>query len=170
MASFTHYLQGTTDTEITSSDTLQFADGSFDGRIQVGNYNSSTHVKDDTDSDKSSGNTPNNNNYNDATLPIADGDCALSINFSHTESVETTSAIFYAYDGADTTVAPPDTTVYAAEGGDGSWTNAEGSGSALSLADHTSASTSHDFFIALTASPDNVGSKSLKYRLELTYF
>ena len=172
MATFTHYLQGTSDTEITSTDTLQFAGGSFDGKITVGDYNDSTHVKADDDSDKSSGNTPNNNNYNDASLPIADGDCALKINFSHSSSVQTESAIFYAYDGSTTTDAPTDTTFYAAEGADdSSWTNAEGSGSALTLADNSSAATSHDFYIAVSASPDSVGEKTGNmYRMELTYF
>ena len=170
MATFTHYLQGTTDTEITDVDTLQFAGGTFDSKITVGEYNTSTHVKDDTDSDKSSGNTPNNNNYNDDTLPYSDGDCALKINFSDESSVSTESAIFYAYDGADTATAPPDTTVYACESGDDNWTNAEGSGNALALADRTTADTSHDFFIGISASPDNVNLKTGKYRMELTYY
>ncbi len=171
MATFTHSLQGSTDTTIGTTDKLQFAGGTFDSKITVGNYNSSTHVEDDTSSDKSSGNSPNNNNYNDASLPIADGDCALKINFSHTSSVQTESAKIYAYDGSDTSTAPSNTTVYMAEGADDStWTNAEGSGSALGLADNTSAATSHDFFVAVTASPDTVGSKSLAYQIELTYF
>lgn len=170
MASFNHFLQGTTDTEITSTDILQFAAGTFDSKITVGDYNSSTHVKTDTGSDKSSGNSPNNNDYDTASLPLADGDCALKINFTHTESVAVENAVFYVYDGADTTAAPPDTTVYACEGGDDTWTNAEGSGSSLGLADHTTAATSHDYFIGITVSPDNVGQKAPEYRMELTYY
>lgn len=170
MATFTNYLQGNEDTEITATDSLQFANGSFDGKITIGEYNDSTHVKTDDDADKSSGNTPNNNNYTDASLPIADGDCALNINFSHTSSVETEDTSFYAYDGTTKTDAPDNTTVYAAEGGDGTWTNAEGSGSALSLDDHGTPATSHDFYIAISASPDTVGSKTLAYDFKLTYF
>lgn len=172
MAEFTHYLQGSTDTEITSSDVLQFAGGSFDSKITVGEYNDSTHVKADDDSDKSDGNSPKNNNYNDDSLPISEGDCALKINFSHDSDVEIENAEFYAYDGSDTANGPSDVTFYAAEGDvSDDWVNAEGSGDALSLEDKTSASDSHDFYIAVTASPDSVGTKSgNKYRIELTFF
>lgn len=182
MASFTHDLQGDTDTEITSTDLLQFAGGSFDGKITVGEYNDSTHVKADDDSDKSDGNTPNNVKYisssegdwGDGTEDIdqiTDSECTLKINFSHDSSVETENATFYAYDGSDTSNGPSDVTFYAFESGDTDWTNAEGSGSALDLDDNTSADTSHDFFIAASASPDSVGLKSgNKYRLELTFF
>ncbi len=172
MATFTHYLQGSTDTTITSTDRLQFAGGTFDSAITVGEYNDSTHVKDDTDSDKSSGNSPNNNKYGTiSSWPISTGDCALKINFSHSSSVETQNAIFYAYDGSDTTAGPSNVTFYAAEGGvSSSWTNAEGSGSALALADNTSAATSHDFYLAVSASPDTVGTKTGNmYRIELEY-
>lgn len=179
MATFEHTLQGSTDTTIADTDTLQFANGTFDGKITVDEYNDSTHVKDDTDSDKSDGNTPNNVKYisnseadwGDGTEnldQITDAECTLKINFSHDSSVATEDAVFYAYDGLDTANAPDGMTFYAAESGDASWTNAEGSGSALELDDQSS-DTSHDFYIAVSAKPDSVGSKSGKYRCELIY-
>jgi len=181
MATFTHYLQGTSDTTIADTDKLQFASGVFDGKIKVGEYNESTHIKDDANADKSSGNTPKNNKYISSTeisidggaseslSGIAEADCALKINISDASSVSVESAIIYAYDGSTTTNAMAGTTVQMAEQGDSNWTEAGGSGSALSLTDQASA-TSHDYFIAISATPTSIGTKTGKYRMELTYY
>jgi len=60
-------------------------------------------------------------------------------------------------------------TFQAAEQGDSAWTNAEGSAAALTLTDQ-GAATSHDYFIAVSASPESVGLKSaFALRVELTY-
>lgn len=188
MATFTWYLQGTTDTTIESGDTIQFAGGTFDSAITVSSYNDSTHAKDsDGSTDNSDGDTPNNvkfisaaggtggdsqADWGDGTEDldaILDAECTLKINFSDASSVATSSATFYAYDGSTTTDVPTGVTFYAAESGDTNWTNAEGSAAALGLTDQ-SASTSHDFFIAVSASPESVGLKdSFTQRIELTY-
>jgi len=181
MATFTFTLQGTSDTTIGATDVLQFAGaGGFDSKVTVGAYNDSTHVRASGGADQSSGNTPRNNKYISSTeadwgdgtellTAVTDAECALKINFSDAASVATSSAIFYAYDGTTTTSAPTGVTFYAAESGDSTWTGAEGSGSALSLADQAAA-TSHDFFILVSASPDSVGLKSdFTLRIELTY-
>lgn len=179
MATFTWYLQGDTDTTLTSTGYLQLAAGTFNSKILVGNYNSSMHVEAGDGTDKSSGNTPNNNKYiSDTEIDVGGGtvnldtisnsDAALRINFSHTSSVETSSAIFYAY-GATTSDAPADMTIQAAEVGNSSWTNAEGSGAALSIADHTTAASSHDYYIALSGKPTAIGNKTCTYRMELSY-
>lgn len=180
MAAFTWYLQGSSDTTIEATDKVQFAAGTFDSPIVVGEYNGSTHVKSAAGTDDSSGNNPNNVKYiSSSTADWGDGtesldqmlasEATLKINFSDASSVTTSSAVFYAYDGTTTTNGPTDVTFYAAEQGDSSWTNAEGSGSALSL-DDNAASTSHDFYIACSTSPDSVGEKTaFSLRIELTY-
>lgn len=188
MATFTFTLQGTTDTTIASTDIVQFAGSSgFDSKITVNEYNDTTHVKTSGGTNKSSGNTPNNNKFisqsggngGDSQVDIGggtvdldtltDADAAIKVNFSDASSVSTESAIFYAYDGATTTNAPVGVDFRAAEVGDTNFTEAEGSGSALSLANQ-SAATSHDFFIAASASPTSVGLKdSFTLRIELTY-
>ena len=170
MATFTWYLQGSTDTEIADTDNLQFAAGTFDSKITVDAYNDSTHVKADDDSDKSSGNSPVNNNYDEASLPLSDAECALKVNFAHTSDVEVENAIFYAYDGTTTTNAPDGVTFQAAESGDSTWTAVGGSGSALALDDKTTAASSHDYFLPVSAKPTSVGAKTGKMRMELTYF
>lgn len=180
MATYTWYLQGTSDTTI-GSDILQFAGGTFDSAITVGEYNDSTHVEDSgTSADNSSGNTPNNVKYvasgtadwGDGTEDVAnilDGECTLKINFAHGSAVAVSSHTFYAYDGTTTTSAPTGVTFFALEQGDAAWTAAEGSASALSITDSAS-STSHDFYVAVSASPDSVGEKTaFTLRDELTY-
>lgn len=187
MATFTWYLQGSSPTTIEATDSVQFAGGTFDSAITVGSYNDSTHVKSSGDADDSSGNTPNNVKFisqdggtaGDSQADWGDGtedldaiqtsEATLKINFSDASSVTTTNAIFYAYDGSTTTDPPTGVTFVAAEVGDANWTAAEGSGSALTITDDTAA-TSHDYYIACSASPDSVGLKdSFTLRIELTY-
>ncbi len=188
MATFTFTLQGATPTVIEATDVLQFAGaGGFDSKVTVGEYNDTTHVKSSGAANDSSGNTPNNNKFisqaggtggdsqadwGDGTEDldqITDAECALLINFADASSVAITDAIFYAYDGSTTTAAPTGVTFVAAEQGDTNFTGAEGSGSALALADQAAA-TSHDYYIVPSASPDSVGLKSaFALRIELTY-
>jgi hypothetical protein len=188
MATFTWYLQGGSPTTIEATDIVQFAGATgFDSKVTVGEYNDTTHVKSSVGANDSSGNTPNNNKFisqsggtggdsqadwGDGTEDldqITDAECALKINFSDASSVSTEDAIFYAYNGTTPATAPTGVTFVAAEGGDANWTGAEGSGSALAL-DDQGASTSHDFYIAISASPDSVGLKdAFALRIELTY-
>lgn len=188
MATFTWTLQGSSPTTIDASDIVQFAgSGGFDSKVTVGEYNDTTHVSSSGGANDSSGNTPNNNKFisqaggtggdsqadwGDGTEDIdaiLDAECAIKINFADASSVSTESAILYAYDGSTTTVAPTGVTFVAAEGGDANFTAAEGSASAVSLADQ-GASTSHDFYIVASVSPDSVGLKdSFTLRCELTY-
>lgn len=188
MATFAWTLQGGTPTTIGATDKLQFAGaGGFDSKITVAEYNDSMHVKSNVGANDSSGNTPNNNKFisqsggtggdsqadwGDGTEDldqITTGEAALKINFSDGASVITEDAVFYAYDGSTPATAPTGITFVAAEVGDANFTGAEGSGSALALDDNT-AGTSHDYYIALSASPDSVGLKdAFALRIELTY-
>lgn len=181
MATFTWSLQGTTDTVVDATDVVQFAgSGGFDSKITVGEYNDTTHVASSGGAEDSSGNTPNNVKYISSTegdwgngteliTAILDSECTLKVNFSDASSVSTSAAVFYAYDGTTTTAVPTGVTFQAFESGDSTWTNAEGSAAALALTDQAAA-TSHDFFIATSASPESVGLKdSFSLRIELTY-
>jgi len=181
MATFTFTLQGSSDTVIGATDRLQFAGaGGFDAKVPVGEYNDTTHVKSNADANDSDGNSPRSVKYISGTqadwgdgtellTAITEAECPLKINFSDAASVAITDAIFYAYDGSTTTAVPTGVTFQAAEQGDAAWTNAEGSASALSLTDQ-GAATSHDYFIAVSASPESVGLKSaFAIRVELTY-
>lgn len=190
MATFTWQLQGTSPTTIDSQDILQFAGGDgFDSPIPVTEYNDTTHVKDgDDNSDKSSGNTPNNvkfisqsggtggdsqADWGDGTEDldqITNGEATLKINFSDAASVETTDAVIYAYDGTTPATAPVNVDVRMAEVGDTNFTQAEGSGSPVTINDDGTPATSHDYYIAVSMSPATAGLKEGAIRIELTYF
>lgn len=187
MATFTWYLQGASPTTIEATDFLQFAGASFGASIVVNAYNATTHVESSVGANDSSGNTPKNNKFisqtggtgGDSQADWGDGtedidaittaECALKINFSHGSSVVTTGAIFYADDGSTTTAVPTGVDFRCAEQGDALFTEAEGSASALTLNDNTTA-TSHDYYIIVSASPTSVGVKTaFRGRIELTY-
>lgn len=187
MATFTWYLQGSTPTEIEATDILQFAGSVFGSAIFTTEYNDSTHVKAAGGANDSSGNTPNNNKFisqaggtggdsqadwGDGTEDldqITDAECALKINFADASSVAITDHYVYAYDGSTTTNPPTDVTFQIAEQGDANWTEAGGSAAALAVTD-SGAATSHDFYFAVSASPDTVGQKTaFKIRDELIY-
>lgn len=181
MATYTWTLQGTSPTTIDASDKIQFAGGTFDSAIQVGQYNDSTHVESSGGANDSSANTPRNNKYLTSTTVSVNGgaskalntittaECALKINFAHSPAVAVQDHIFYAYNGTTTTVGPTGVTFRAAEQGNTSWSTPAGSGAALALGNRAAA-TSHDYYIAISASPDSVGEKTaFVLRDELTY-
>lgn len=181
MATFQVDLQGSTDTVVAATDKVQFAGSGFDQPVRVSEYQDSMFVKGSGGANKSSGNTPKNNKYVSSTevdigagtvnlSTLTDADAALKINFSHGVAVDLSDVKLYAYDGVDTANAPVGVTFQAAEIGDTSWTNAEGSANALAIDDSAAAAMSHDMFIATSASPESVGLKSsFKLRVELTY-
>ena len=179
--STTFVLQGTSPTTIEATDSLAFSDGTFGNPIQVSSYNGGTHVRSSGGVDDSASNTPNNNKYvasgtgdwGDGTESLAnilDGECALKMTIAYDTTITVTDITMYAYDGTTPANAPTGTTVQLAEQGDSAWTQAHGSASALAIDDSTTPATSHDFYVAISASPSSVGTKSAnKIRTEFTY-
>lgn len=173
-------LQGTTPTTIGATDVVRFAGGAFATKVAVGAYNTSTHVRNSGGSETSGSNTPNNVKYvasgtgdwgdgTESLADILDAECTLDIDISHTSAVVIEDHIFYAYDGSTTTAVPTGVTFQCAESGDAAWTNAEGSAAALTVTDSASA-TDHNFYIAVSVSPESVGLKSAcTMRNEFTY-
>lgn len=187
MASFVWAVQGGTPTTVGATDVIRFAGGTFTTPIQATEYNTSTHVRNSGGSETSGSNTPNNVEFisqtggtgGDSQADWGDGtedldqitnaEATLNINFSDAAAVSITDAIFYTYDGSTPATAVPDLDVRAAEVGDTNFTEAEGSGSALELTDQTSPATSHNYYIAVSVSPQTGGLKSGAGRIELTY-
>jgi hypothetical protein len=172
------------DVEITATDELALYDTTFHSAIPVGEYQDSSHVETSGLTDKCATNHIHNTKYVSSTQVDIDGggteslsgtapteaECPLRIEFSHTVAVETSDAEFWAYDGTTETNGPTDVTFQAGEQGDTTWTNAEGSGSAVSVDDHTSAATDHDFYLFVSVSPDTAGYKdAFTYKMTLTY-
>lgn len=188
MATYTWTLQGGTPTTIEATDLVQFAgSGGFDDPITVGAYNDTTHVESSVGANDSSGNTPLNNKFisqaggtggdsqadwgggTEDLDQITTAEAALKINFAHGTSVATTGHVFYAYNGSSTATGPTEVDFRAAEVGDANFTEAEGSGTPVTVTDDTAA-TSHDYFLVISASPTTVGEKTaFTLRDELTY-
>jgi hypothetical protein len=186
MVSFTRVLQGVSPTTIAATDILQFAgvDG-FNSPVFVDAYQDTTHVKTSVGADKSSGNTPNNVKFisqaggtgGDSQADWGDGtedldqitnaEATLKITVSNASNITTSDAVFFSYDPGQTIVNPlVGIDVRAAEVGDANFTECEGSGSALSLADQDTPATSHDFYIVISKSPTSNGLKTDKLRFE----
>lgn len=180
-------LQGTTPTEIEATDILQFAGlGGFNEPIVVNSYNDTTHVKSNAGADNSAGNDPRNNKFisqsggsggdsqvqvdGGATVnldTLVDADAALHINLSDVSSFEVADAIFFVYSGSPAT-PPVGIDVRVAEITDTNFTQAEGSGSPLLLADQGTPATDHDYYIVISYSPLTAGMKNQTMRLEAT--
>jgi hypothetical protein len=185
MATFTWTGQTTTsptnDLEIAADDIIGFYGATWDTAIEVGEYQTTTHVEDDENAHQCTVAHLSNTKYLGAALVDINGggsedvaniltsECALKINFADAASVTTTACTFWADDGATGTAVPTDITFYALEQGDAAWTNAEGSAAALTINDDE-ASTSHDYYIAISASPEAVGDlEAFRLQIQLTY-
>lgn len=174
-------LQGSTPTTIGATDSIQFSDGTFDNPITVSSFNGGTHVRSSGGSDSSASNTPNNVKYiasgtadwgdgTEACSAMLAAEATLNIDVTYDTNITVTDITFYAYDGTTPATAPTNLDVYAFEFGDTAWVNCDGSGSALTLGDSTTPATSHDFYVALSASPSAVGTQSAnKVKFSFTY-
>lgn len=107
-------------------------------------------------------------------------ECTMRIRFTDAASVATTSARFYAYDGATETAEAVGVEAYAFEQGVSAttWTQinddsgnigGDNTGERLDLEDD-GAATDHTYYLAVSASPESVGSKgSFDFGIALTY-
>jgi hypothetical protein len=103
------------------------------------------------------------------SLPVPHDYCQLRVHLDSTLPIHITSARFYAYDGIDDATPYRGLTFYAAEGDiSTSWIAANGSSQALICQNQALAST-HDFYIALSASPTDTGDKQGKFKFVFTY-
>lgn len=184
--SFTWQLQGVSPTTIDATDIIQFAGASgFDDPVFINQYNDTTHVKTSGGSDKSSGNTPNNNKFisqtggtgGDSQADWGDGtedldqittaEASLKITVTETSSVTVTDVYVYFYEqGGATTAAPTDIDCRIAEVGDTNFVEAEGSASALQCTDSSTPATDHYFYLVPSQSPEAVGVKPATLRFE----
>lgn len=183
MATFTWTAQKTTGTAtIGATDRIWLNGGTaVTDNVTVNSYQDGTHISNSSDVQQDTNPYVHNVKYLTSTTMSLDGagsanlstlttaNAPLKINFSDASSVTTTNAKFYAYDGTTDATAMAGVNFYAAEAGvTSTWVAANGSAAALSIQDDTTA-TSHDYYLALSASPTSVGAKSGKVKITLTY-
>ena len=179
------------------SNTLVFSGSNTDltSPITVGNWNSGTHLgSGDPGTDQCGTNHIQNVEYISNTQFSLDGgtteslndtnlaqtECTIRINFTDGSSVATSNGRVYSFDGSTETNEAIGIEAYAFERGVSatSWTQinddsanigGDNSGERLSLGD-SSAATQHTFYVAISARPESVGSKTqFDIGIALTY-
>jgi hypothetical protein len=168
-----------------ATDRIWWNGANFGDNVVVGSYQDSTHVSNSDDVHQCSANHVHNTKYVDDSHYILDGgsstafdvthpttsQCGLKFTFTDASSVSTSGGKFYVYDGITETSSMAGVHFQAFQA-DGTivpaWVDANGSGSALSLANQTAA-TSHDFYIGTSVSPTSSGAKSGKIKIVVTY-
>jgi hypothetical protein len=163
--------------------------------ITVGNYNAGTHLGSGDPGSDQCGTThmPNveyvaattfklnggsTENLNDTNLTATE--CGLRIRFTDASSVATSNARFYSFDGTTETAEAVGIEAYAFEQGvtastwvqindDSGNIGGDNSGERLALSDQ-SANTEHTYYVAVSARPESVGSKTqFDLGIALTY-
>jgi len=177
------------------ANTVVFAgSGGIDTPITVGNWQDETHIGNgDPGTDQCGTNHVPNVKYisgtqfdsgggtetlNDTNLVATE--CTLRVTFTDASAVATSSARFYTFDGTTETTEAVGIEAYAFEQGvtATSWTQinddsgnigGDNSGERLALSDQSS-NTEHTFYIAVSARPESVGSKTeFDFGIALTY-
>ena len=161
--------------------------------ITVGAFQDGTHLGNgDPGADQCGANHANNVKYltgstmsvngagsediTDANL--AEIECTLKLNFAHGSAVALSSVLFYCFDGSTPATRATGLDVFCFERGvsASAWTEINddsggqgGTGNGKSL-ESRSADTSHDYFLALSASPESVGAKTaFDFGISLVY-
>lgn len=197
MATFTWEVYSDTPGWRTLAGTLVFSGSNTDLAvpITVGTWNSGTHDgTGDPGTDQCGTNHIPNVEYVSGTefklnggtteslndTNLTQTECTFRINFTDASSVAISNARLYTFDGSTTTNEAVGVEVYAFERGvsASAWTyindnstsfGGDNSGERLSLSDQT-AETEHTFYLAISARPESVGSKTqFDFGVALTY-
>lgn len=182
-------------TDISTNTVVFSGSGGITTPITVGTWNDETHIGNgDPGTDQCGANHCRNVKYVSSTQFDLDGggtetlndtnlvatECTLRIDFTDASSVATSNGRFYTFDGSTTTVEAVGIEAYAFEQGVSAttWTQVnddsgniggDNTGERLALGDH-SASTTHNFYVAVSARPETVGAKTeFDFGIALTY-
>ena len=173
-------LQNGSTLQLNATDHIWLTGTSFSNNVVAGTYQDGTHISNSNDIQRDTASPLNNVKYITSSTASLNGASAVALSsistarvplkfvFTNAGSVETSAAKFYAYDGVTDANALIGIDLQAAEQGDSTWTAANGSGSALSLGNQGESST-HNFYVILSASPTSPGAKSGSVKLTITY-
>lgn len=159
--------------------TVGFFGASFGFSIRVGEFNQNT-TRTNSNGTSNGGTMPNTRFLNASGAYIGltptelrnieDGEATVAIRLITDSAVGTQNASFRAFDRSDINNDPSGVTVRAAQilkpnpiiygSGDTNWTVVAGSGTTLPMQDQIGAATTHDWYIALTATPNSIGEKT----------
>lgn len=178
------HLSGSTWQAFDSANWIGFYGASYGDKVQVGEYQDSHHLRTSSGTDTDYCEYPHMTNLkyiSGSTVSISGsleqdisnvitGDC-VRIRFTDgATSINTENVKFYSFDGTTDATGPTGVTAYCLTTGSSAWDNAEGSGSAMDLADQGSEQ-DHDYFVGMSASPASVGEKtSFAWKITLDYY
>lgn len=193
MATFTIYAQTTTGVQIPLGERrLQHtASTAFGELLPLNTWQGGTHVA-SNDNIEDGGCTARTGHVNNTKWLATSGASSVSLNgaaasniaalstanatlrlsFAHPTAVSVTNARFWVYNAnlADTSVVTgANYRAYQISNGS-SWTTINGSAQYLALSAHTSAATTHDWYVALSFQPTVAGYKFGRFKFVLTYY
>lgn len=176
--------------ESGNDDTVGYFGANFGFSIRVGEYNNTTFCTNDNGT-TNFGALPNLRYANTSgayvgseltateLLQIDNSEATIFIRLNTDSAVQTQNAAFRAFDRSNINNNPSGVICYAAEinkpspsirgSGDTYWTQIYGSGSVLNLADQTTASGVHTWYIGLTATPTSIGAKTFSHYFECEF-
>lgn len=159
--------------------TVGFFGASFGFSIRVGEFNVTT-TRTNANGTSNGGSMPNTRFANTSgafigvtaqeLLSVDNSESTVAIRLTTDNSVGTQNASFRAFDRLNINSIPSGVTIRAAEilkpspvirgSGDTNWSVVAGSGQTLSMANQALNATTHDWYIALTATPLSIGEKT----------
>lgn len=173
----TYTLQGKTDKNIDSYSL--FFTGHNRNPIVVGQYQAQTVLKDGNDYVHLDS-LPNNVQYVSATTAnwrqgvelltqLENDQATIKVTATFEIPITITQANLYVYE-ANQATAPENMTVYAVEAGQSTWQNIGGSDNALTLSAKEQPATTHEWYVALSATPTTNGVQSGIVLLTSVYY
>lgn len=161
---------GDDSTTIDSGTRVGFFGESFGESVPLGSYQTTTHVT-DTSATTNYGALPNvkfvtnsTANWGSGELPLStipQSECTLHIRITNASPVRLQTVRLHAFSGSSHYYGPSNMILSGAELGDLAWTRVSGSASPLLLTPHiATASTIHDYYVALSAKPTAQGTNT----------
>ena len=161
---------GDDSTTITAGSRIGFFGESFGTSTPLGSYQSTTYAT-DTSATTNLGALPNvkfvTNSSADwgtgekALSTISQSACTLHIRITNGSPVRLQTVRLHAFSGSSHYYGPSNMILSGAELGDLAWTRVSGSASPLLLTPHiATASTTHDYYVALSAKPSAQGTNT----------
>jgi len=159
--------------------TVGFYGPGFGLSVKVGEYNETTYRT--TEDGQTNGTALPNLRYANTSgayvgpsiiaaelVSVLNNESTIRVRLTTDSAVQTQNAEFRTFDKTSIDSAPSGVDVFSAEiinpsgtgTGDVNWTQIQGSGTVLGLDDQTTASTEHNFYIALSATPTSIGEKT----------
>lgn len=151
-----------------------YGSGGYGSPIQVGEYNSATHVRTSTSDDTDACSAPHVTNikYSSSTeasiaggapvaLTSATQNNCIRITVTSDTSITVIGTRLYAYDGSNVDNPPANVTFKTFKLTNANWSQPHGRASAMSCGTSLTPATTHSFYVGMSISPTSTGASTL---------